>query len=109
MNLKNAKTKSVFKINHETAKRIRFSGKKLLDPYLDIAYLQAALSSLPGISLVRINPKAASIVMEYDGEFNHKQAFIQYLNHIPNDAYRKKNTMTKKSDRLPLRQKQSTP
>lgn len=90
MSLKNANLKSVFKINHETAKRIRFSGKKLLDPYLDIAYLQAALSSLPGISLVRINPKAASIVMEYDGEFKHKQAFIHYLNHIPHDAYRQK-------------------
>ena len=90
MSLKNAKEKSVFKINHETAKRIRFSGKKLLDPYLDIAYLQAALSSLPGISLVRINPKATSIVMEYDGEFAHKQAFIRYLSHIPHDAYRQK-------------------
>lgn len=90
MNLINAKKTSVFKIHHETAKRIRFSGKKLLDPNLDIAYLQAALSSLPGISMVRINPKAASIVMEYDGDPLHKQSFINYLSHIPHDAYRQK-------------------
>lgn len=91
LNESQKKKKSVFKINHETPKRIRFSGKKLLDPYLDIAYLQAILSSLPGITMVRINPKATSIVMEYDGQKKNKQAFIHCLNNIPSEAYRNDN------------------
>lgn len=87
--------KNVFKITHETPNRIRFFGKKLHDPHLDLIYLQAVLASLPGIRSVRINQKATSIVMEYDGKAESKEAFIRLLNHIPKEAYRSDNAREK--------------
>lgn len=79
--------KSTFTITHELNRRIRIHSKRLWNPDLDIAYLQASLSGLPGIESVRINAKSAHIIIEYDGNAKHRQNIFDLLNNIPAEAY----------------------
>lgn len=63
---------------HELSTRLRFKLPFLREPSLDFAYLEAALSAIPGIYSVRINSLAASLVVEYNGKPAIKQKIIDW-------------------------------
>lgn len=83
---KNASSSQVTVI-HELPHRIRVYTKQVMNPDLDLTYLHATLAGLNGIKSVRINAKAASITIEYDGNAKHRDSFFNALQNIPPDAY----------------------
>ncbi|WP_319523040.1 heavy metal translocating P-type ATPase [uncultured Desulfosarcina sp.] len=76
-----------FRIVHELAERIRIHFPALYDPLLDNAYFQAVVENLPGVRRVRINGRAASVVVEYDGSPASREKILTTLRHLPSDVY----------------------
>jgi len=75
-------------ILHELPQRIRVRSDSLLDSSLDPAYLEAILENLPGVGKVRLNAKAASVVVNYDGHEQTRENILLCLEDIPTEAYR---------------------
>jgi Cu2+-exporting ATPase len=75
------------RIAHELNGRIRVRCPTLYDPLLDIAYVHALLESLPGVQRVRINGRAASVIVTHDGRTETRQAILDTLTDLPDDAY----------------------
>lgn len=76
------------RIVHELSHRLRARNAALYDPGFDSAYFEAVLQSVPGVDRVRINPKAATVVVEYNGERRCREAVLRYLRDIPDGVYR---------------------
>ncbi len=74
-------------IVHELPTRLRIRYTALYSPELDCEYLQAFLSSLPGVTQVSLNPRAASICVVYDGRDQVKSQVLFILDNLPRDAY----------------------
>ncbi len=55
-------------IAHEMEQRIRLRGGILKNRDLDPDYFEANLETIPGVNEVRINTRAASVVVTYDGD-----------------------------------------
>ena len=75
------------RIAHELNGRIRVRCPTLYDPLLDIAYVQALLENLSGVQRVRINGRAASVIVTHDGRTETRQAILDTLTDLPDDAY----------------------
>jgi Cu2+-exporting ATPase len=54
---------------------------------LDAAYLQAVLENLPGVGRVRINSRAASVIVEHDGRIQTRKAVLDTLRYLPAGAF----------------------
>jgi heavy metal translocating P-type ATPase len=67
---------------HELSTRLRFKLSCLREPSLDFAYLEASLGAMPGVRNVRINPLAASLVVEYNGKAAIKQNIMDWCANI---------------------------
>jgi len=67
---------------HELSTRLRFKLSCLREPSLDFAYLEASLGATPGVRNVRINPLAASLVVEYNGKAAIKQNIMDWCANI---------------------------
>jgi Cu2+-exporting ATPase len=75
------------RIAHELDGRIRIHYPTVLDPLLDTAYLQAVIENLTGVRRVRINSRAASVIVEHDGRIETRKAILDTLRNLPADAY----------------------
>ncbi len=64
---------------HETAHRLRLRLPMLADPLIDFSWLQTWLESIAGVTKARVNRKARSLVLEYDGSPDSRDAIVQPL------------------------------
>lgn len=64
---------------HETPSRLRFRLPSLRQQGIDFGWLQTRLDGLHGVTHARINPKASSIVLEYNGDRQHRQSIFDLL------------------------------
>lgn len=76
-----------FRVVHELSNRIRLKSFRLKDPSLDVNYVAALVEAQPGVYEVRVNQKACSIVLEYNGEGAVKKQVLSLLNNLPVDSY----------------------
>ncbi|WP_052514823.1 heavy metal translocating P-type ATPase [Dethiosulfatarculus sandiegensis] len=74
-------------IVHETPNRVRLRCTLLYRPELDLDYVKAILSSFKGVTQVRLNPRAASITVHYDGRSGVKELLVSTLDNLPQEAY----------------------
>jgi Cu2+-exporting ATPase len=74
------------RIVHELDERIRLRSCRLRKPGLDPDYLEAILESIPGIASVRINSRAGSVVVYYDGNARTREAIITTLADLPSEV-----------------------
>lgn len=81
------KNDSGARIVHELPRRIRLRNPAFHEPAFDPAYLEALLHNVPGVSGVRFNPKAACVVVDYDGSPRRRQRIIACSSDIPEAAY----------------------
>ncbi|OUD15026.1 heavy metal translocating P-type ATPase [Thioflexithrix psekupsensis] len=66
------------KIVHELPNRLRVKLSLLKEyPKLDKTYLEIYFTQQAGIRTVRLNPYAATIILDYDGRMETKTAFLQ--------------------------------
>lgn len=72
---------------HEMPGRLRLRCPRVADPALDQDYLKAVLLGLPGVSGVRINAPASSVVVRYDGNKRTRLDCLNLLRDIPHEAY----------------------
>ncbi|WP_449242391.1 heavy metal translocating P-type ATPase [Desulfovibrio sp.] len=72
---------------HELPGRLRLRARILADPSLDRAYLEALLGGLPGVRSARVNERAASLVLEYDGKKATRRKVLDLLGRIPDEAF----------------------
>jgi len=73
-------------IAHELEQRIRLRSRLFCKPDLDPDYLEAVLESISGVESVRINTRAASVVILYDGCSTSRNAIITRLAGLPADS-----------------------
>ncbi|HHB76203.1 MAG TPA: heavy metal translocating P-type ATPase [Desulfobulbus sp.] len=73
-------------IVHELDERIRIRSRLLRNPDLDPGYLEAVLESSPGVESARINSRAASVVVLYDGRRATRDTIINALAKLPADT-----------------------
>ncbi|WP_235893965.1 heavy metal translocating P-type ATPase [Oceanidesulfovibrio indonesiensis] len=76
-----------FTVVHELPRRLRLRSSRLLDPCLDVTYLEALLSAVDGVTSVRGNIRAQSLVVEYDGDPRCRAEVMSLLASIPVEAY----------------------
>jgi heavy metal translocating P-type ATPase len=76
-----------FRVVHELTTRLRIKSNGLRDPALDIPYLTALMEAQPGVLEVRINQRAACIVVRHRGEARIKADILHLLNNLPVDAF----------------------
>ena len=55
------------RIVNELPNRLRLKARFLFDSSLDPDYMEAALEAIPGVENARLNHKAASVIVGYDG------------------------------------------
>jgi len=79
---------SRLRIVHELPGRLRIRHPGFFDSAFDPVYFEAVLLNLSGIRQVRINPKAASVVIAYDGSRRTRDRILQAVETIPEEAYR---------------------
>ncbi len=72
---------------HETKIRLRLRLKRLRSSKLDPNFLEATLEVIPGVELVRVNTRAASVVVEYDGRAESRLAILSCLADLPQDVF----------------------
>ncbi|XPV75055.1 MAG: heavy metal translocating P-type ATPase [Desulfovibrio sp.] len=72
---------------HEVPGRMRLKSNRMYDPTLDFDYLEAVISTRKGVSDVRINRGAASLVVEYDGAESTRAEVLHLLENIPDEAF----------------------
>ncbi len=74
-------------VANELPQRIRFKGRFLRDPKLDLDYLEATLESIPGVNKARINAKAASAIVTYDGRPETRSSMVTCLQDLPLEVF----------------------
>lgn len=70
------------KLVHETPNRLRFKLPLIIDPLIDFSWLHTWLESIQGVETVRINRHAQSVIFEYDGEDNSREAIFHFLREL---------------------------
>ncbi|MFW5735139.1 MAG: heavy metal translocating P-type ATPase [Oceanidesulfovibrio sp.] len=76
-----------FVVVHELPRRIRLRSSRLMDPCLDVNYLEALVGAVAGVVSVRSNIRALSLVVEYDGSDGCRAEVLGLLGSIPMEAY----------------------
>ena len=79
-------TKNI-RIIHEISSRIRVYCAALHDPDLDPVYLEAVIRSISGVTHVRINTRAACVIVSYDGNTGTKKKILSFIENIPEEVY----------------------
>ncbi len=74
---------STIQLAHELPERLRLRVSWLSDRRLDRFALEAALLSLAGVRGVRVNPRAGSAIVRYDGQMHHRQAILLWFQQSP--------------------------
>ena len=73
-------------IVHEVQGRIRLRSRVIGSLDLDPDYFEAGLESIPGVMAVRLNSRAASVVIRYDCRDVTRNAILAYLADLPGKA-----------------------
>ncbi|MEA1867984.1 MAG: HAD-IC family P-type ATPase, partial [Thermodesulfobacteriota bacterium] len=73
-------------IAHELPGRIRLKGPFLSHPALDIPFFEAYILAIEGVEDVRINRKASSILIEYEGNSDTRDRILSSLAVPPKEA-----------------------
>ncbi|MCP5159754.1 MAG: heavy metal translocating P-type ATPase [Gammaproteobacteria bacterium] len=68
---------------HELPQRLRLRAPWLADPQLDRLSLEATLLSLGGVRGARVNLRAGSVAIEYDGQSHHRCAILAWFRQLP--------------------------
>lgn len=74
-------------ILHELPGRIRINNAVLHDPDLDSAYLEAVLLNMPGVLEVRINHKAACIIVRYNSKPETRESILVLMENLPDEVF----------------------
>lgn len=74
-------------IVHELDKRIRLRSKVLKNRAFDPDYFEANLESIAGVNEVRINTRAASVVIKYNGSRKTRNVIINCLLNLPANTF----------------------
>ena len=74
-------------IAHELDQRIRLRSGILKNRDLDPDYFEVSLESIPGVDEVRINTRAASVVINYDGRSETRNSIINCLADLPGEVF----------------------
>ena len=75
------------RIIHELPRRLRIRNHLLHDPFFDPLYLEAILLNISGVESVRLNLKAASIIVDYNGSKKTKDKILNCLEEIPVEVF----------------------
>ncbi len=70
-------------IAHELEQRIRLRSRSLSKRNIEPDYLEAVLEAIPGVESVRINSRAGSVAVSYDGTMSSRDAIINCLAKLP--------------------------
>lgn len=73
-------------VAHEVRGRIRLRSRLIGSPSLDADYFEAGLESIPGVMAVRLNTRAASVVIRYDGRNATRNAILSSMADLPGKA-----------------------
>ncbi|PIE70009.1 MAG: heavy metal translocating P-type ATPase [Deltaproteobacteria bacterium] len=71
--------------------RVRLKGGFLRDPNLDPDYLEASMETIPGVEGARLNGRAASIAIRYDGRTETRGAILESIQDLPLDMFQGRN------------------
>lgn len=66
-------------IIHEIPKRLRIKSGLLYDPDMDAVFLEALISGIPGVEDVRLNIRAGSVAVWYNGEKQVREKIIDTI------------------------------
>lgn len=75
----------------EVPNRIRLKGRFLRAPDLDPDYLEATLETIPGVESARLNGRASSTIVVYDGRTETRAAVLGCIQDLPLDVFNGKN------------------
>ncbi len=75
----------------ELPNRMRLRGRFLRDPDLDPDYLEAILETIPGVESVRLNGRASSTIIKYDGRTETRAAVLGCVQDLPLEVFKGKN------------------
>lgn len=75
----------------ELPNRLRLKARFLFDSSLDPDYMEAALEAVPGVEDARLNHKAASVIVGYDGRSETRAAVLTCVREAPDDFFNGKN------------------
>nr|WP_319490400.1 heavy metal translocating P-type ATPase [uncultured Desulfobacter sp.] len=75
----------------ELPNRMRLKGRFLRDPELDPDYLEATLEAIPGVESARLNGRASSVIVQYDGRAEIRDAVLGCIQDLPLDVFQGKN------------------
>ena len=76
-----------YKIVHELPKRLRISSGLLYDPNMDPSFLQALMSNITGVEKIRLNLKAGSVVINYNGKKKTREAILDFIRYPEKEAF----------------------
>ncbi|WP_321495683.1 heavy metal translocating P-type ATPase [uncultured Desulfobacter sp.] len=80
-----------FTIVSELPNRVRLKGRFLRDPNMDPDYLEATLETIPGVQTARLNGRASSVIIRYDGRDETRGAVLGCIQDLPLDIFKGKN------------------
>lgn len=83
---------------HELPCRLRLRAPWLTEPRLDRLTLEAALLSLGGVRSVRVNRRAGSVVVEYDGQPQHRRAILHWFQQPPLELLAESRPVAQRTD-----------
>ncbi len=90
------------KVLHEIPGRIRVRHSVLHDPRVDIAYLEALLLNIRGVTAVRVNPGATAVIIRHeDGEKTRGNIFT-LLKNLPAELFENLSGQEAPVDRMDL-------
>ncbi|MDY0397970.1 MAG: heavy metal translocating P-type ATPase [Desulfuromonas thiophila] len=75
-------------IVHELPRRLRLRWPPLRDRRSDALYVQALLENIPGVTQVRVNRAAATLVLQHDGAPATRAAILARFDPLPGEAFR---------------------
>ncbi len=71
---------------------MRLRGRFLRDPDLDPDYLEAILETIPGVESARLNGRASSTIIKYDGRTETRAAVLGCVQDLPLEVFKGKTT-----------------
>ena len=84
-------TRRPFTVVSELPNRMRLKGRFLRSPDLDPDYLEASLETIPGVDSARLNGRASSVIVQYDGRRETKASILGCIRDLPLDVFQGKN------------------
>ena len=76
-----------YTISHELPQRIRLRSYMLKNRDLDPDYFEASIESIPGVTDVRLNTRAACVIVRYDGLNKTRTAVLSRFNRLPQEVF----------------------